>query len=111
MKIVQCIGIMALATALFAAGCATKPETEVHLATSGGGMYSSLDATAQVYSNPMSQAPLEDHPFRWVGYVMHPIGLAMDYFLNRPIHAAASTVPTASGYTSEDVLINSQRRK
>ena len=109
MKSVHVIGLVAL-VAVLTAGCATRPDEAVNL-SQGGGMYSALDATAQVYSNPMAQAPIEDHPFRWFAYLLHPIGVTMDYIFNRPIHATASTLPTVSGYTSEDALISSQRRK
>ena len=109
MKGIHVIGIAALA-AILAAGCAAKRGDEVNL-TQGRGMYSALDATAQVYSNPMAQAPVEDNPWRWAGYVVHPVGVALDYVLNRPFSALASTFPDIFGYTSEDALISSQRRK
>lgn len=109
MKGVQVIGLMAL-VALLAAGCAgMNKEGEVHL-SQGGGMYSALDATAQVYSNPKSQAAVEDNPWRWLGFAMHPVGVVLDYAINRPLYALASIFPTVFGYTSEDVLIDSQRR-
>ncbi len=104
------IGLVAL-VAMLAAGCAsTKEKEEVHLAQ-GGGMYASLDATAQVYSNPRSQAAVEDNPWRWLGIVMHPFGVMLDYTVNRPFYTLASMFPDTFGYTSEDVLIESQRRK
>ena len=106
------IGLVAL-VAMLAAGCASvsaKQEGEVHVAQ-GGGMYASLDATAQVYSNPRSQAAIEDNPWRWLGIVMHPFGVMLDYGINRPFYSLASSFPDTFGYTSEDVLIESQRRK
>ena len=109
MKGIHVIGIAALA-AILAAGCSAKHAEDVNLAQ-GRGMYSALDATAQVYSNPMAQAPVEDNPWRWAGYVAHPVGVALDYVLNRPFSALASTFPNVFGYTSEDALISSQRRK
>ena len=108
MKSVQVIGLVAL-VAILAAGCATRQD-EINL-TQGGGMYSALDATAQVYSNPMSQAPVEDNPWRWAGCALHPVGVLFDYAFNRPLYALTSMFPTVFGYTSEDVLVNSQRRK
>jgi hypothetical protein len=102
------IGLVAL-VAMLAAGCASAKE-ETHL-TQGGGMYSSLDATAQVYSNPRSQAAIEDNPWRWLGIVLHPFGVMLDYTINRPFYTLASTFPDTFGYTSEDVLIESQRRR
>ena len=108
MKNMQLIGLMALVIVL-AAGCATRQESQLRL-TQGGGMYSALDATAQVYSHPRSQAPVEDNPFRWLGFVLHPIGVGLDYAINRPLYALASVFPYVFGYTSEDVLVNSQRQ-
>ena len=110
MKNMQVIGLVAVVVML-AAGCATKQESEIKLRPTGGmGMYSALDATAQVYSNPKAQAPVEDSPFRWLGFVMHPIGVGLDYAINRPMYALASAFPYIFGYTSEDVLIDSQRQ-
>jgi hypothetical protein len=108
MKSVQLIGLVALAVIL-AAGCSTKRESEIKLAQ-GGGMYSALDATAQVYSNSRAQAPVDDNPWRYVGFALHPIGVAMDYAINRPIYALTSAFPYMFGYTSEDVLVSSQRQ-
>jgi hypothetical protein len=106
MKSVQVIGLVAL-VAILAAGCATG-ESEINL-TQGGGMYSALDATAQVYSNTRAQAPVDDNPWRWAGFAVHPLGVALDYLINRPIYAATSAFPYLFGYTSEDVLVSSQR--
>lgn len=107
MKSVQVIGLVAL-VAILAAGCATG-ENEINL-TQGGGMYSALDATAQVYSHPRSQAPVDDNPWRWVGFALHPVGVVFDYAINRPIYALTSAFPYLFGYTSEDVLVSSQRQ-
>jgi hypothetical protein len=107
MKSMPMIGLVALVVVL-AAGCAPRQESQVKL-TQGGGMYSALDATAQVYSNPRAQAPVDDDPWRWLGVAMHPVGVVLDYAINRPIYTLASMFPGLFGYTSEDVLIESQR--
>lgn len=109
MKSGQVIGLVAL-VAVLVTGCATKREEEIHL-TQVRGMYSALDATALVYSHPMAQAPVEDNPWRWLGFVLHPVGVLFDYAVNRPLYALGSSFPNALGYTSEDVLIDSQRRR
>jgi len=110
MKEWSLIGLVAL-VAMLAAGCAsTKAEGEV-LTERGGGMYGSLDATAQVYSAPVAQAPVEDNPWRWLGIVMHPFGVMLDFTVNRPFYTLASGFPDTFGYTSEDVLVSSQRRR
>jgi hypothetical protein len=107
MKSVQVIGLVALA-AILTAGCAAR-ENQITLAQ-GGGMYSALDATAQVYSNTRAQAPVDDNPWRWVGFALHPVGVVLDYAINRPIYALTSVFPYMFGYTSEDVLVSSQRQ-
>jgi len=106
MNSLKVLGLVAL-VAILTAGCATRQEN-LTLAQ-GGGMYSALDATAQVYSNTRAQAPVDDNPWRWAGFAVHPIGVALDYVLNRPVYALASIFPTLFGYTSEDVLVSSQR--
>jgi len=108
MKSMQLIGLVALVVIL-AAGCATKQEGDIKL-TQGGGMYSALDATAQVYSNTRAQAPVDDNPWRYAGFALHPVGVILDYAINRPIYALASVFPYMFGYTSEDVLVSSQRQ-
>jgi hypothetical protein len=109
MKSVQIMGLVALA-AILSAGCAARQETDIHLAQGGGGMYSALDATAQVYSHPRAQAPVEDNPWRWVGFALHPLGVGLDYAINRPIYALTSAFPYLFGYTSEDALVTSRRQ-
>lgn len=109
MKSMQLIGLAALVV-LLAAGCSGKREGGIKLAQ-GGGMYSALDATAQVYSNPRAQAPVEDTLWRWVGYALHPVGVFMDYAINRPFYALADSFPYLFGYTSEDEFVTSQFQK
>lgn len=107
MKNVQVIGLVALAVIL-TAGCAARHQDDLSMEGSSG-MYSALDATAQVYSNPRAQAPVEDNPWRWAGFLGHPIGVALDYAVNRPFYALASAFPYIFGYTSEDALVDSGR--
>lgn len=106
MKSMHIIGLAALVIVL-AAGCA-RQESQVRL-TQGGGMYSALDATAQVYSNPRAQAPVDDNVWRYAGFAVHPVGVVLDYAINRPLYTLASFFPGLFGYTSEDVLVESQR--
>jgi hypothetical protein len=110
MKSMQLVGLVALVVIL-AAGCSTQREGPGKLAQSGGGMYSALDATAQVYSNPRAQAPVEDNVWRYAAYALHPAGVVLDYAINRPIYWLASAFPYLFGYTDEDVLVDSQRQR
>jgi hypothetical protein len=108
MNSLKIIGLVAL-VAILTTGCSTNREGQITL-TQGGGMYSALDATAQVYSNTRAQAPVDDNPLRYVGFALHPVGVVLDYAINRPLYALASTFPYLFGYTSEDVLVSSQRQ-
>lgn len=72
-------------------------------------VYSSLDATALVYSDPNSASPTDDHALRWLGFVLHPVGLGVDYGFNRPARALASKSPGFFGYTAEDDQLDSER--
>ncbi len=72
-------------------------------------VYSSLDATALVYSDPNSASPADDHPLRWVGFVLHPVGVGVDYGFNRPARTLASKSPGLFGYTREDDQLDSER--
>jgi len=73
-------------------------------------IYSVMDATSLVYSDPQAAAPMNDEPRRWLGFLLHPVGLLVDYTVNRPLRGIASTAPYAFGYTSEDAMVDSQRR-
>jgi hypothetical protein len=41
---------------------------------------------------------------------LHPIGVGIDYGVNRPIYKLTSKMPYLFGYTSEDSMLDSQRR-
>jgi hypothetical protein len=42
-----------------------------------------------------------DHPLRYVGYVLHPFGIAIEYAILRPIHMLVSG-PTTSKVFGHD---------
>ncbi|MCP4906088.1 MAG: hypothetical protein GY910_14015 [bacterium] len=42
------------------------------------------------------------HPLRIVAYVLHPIGLALDYLLLRPAHWLVSQEPFKTAFGHED---------
>ena len=110
MKRMSMVAVMVLAVML-GAGCASHPDRDAMSARDAGGlgMYSPLDATAQIYTLPRTAAPVEDNVWRYLGFVLHPVGLALDYAINRPFYALASTFPTVFGYTSEDALVDARR--
>ncbi|MBI5411201.1 MAG: hypothetical protein HZA21_04325 [Nitrospirae bacterium] len=105
MKAIKLFGLVML-VAFLAAGCAGTREVQVGQQAT---MYSSMDATALVYSDPAAAAQLNDHPLRWVGFALNPLGVAADYAINRPFYALASTMPGLFGYTSEDAMLDAQR--
>lgn len=103
----------AVLTAVLAAGCTTTnqvgtaAENEYAPATS---IYNVLDSTAMVYSDPRAGSPINDNPIRWLGFLFHPLGHALDYAVNRPIYAFTSSFPYLFGYTAEDSMQDSLRR-
>ena len=106
------LGIILLATA---AGCAGNREQQ-GLADADGGytapasIYSVMDPTSLVYTDVSAGASPSDNPWRWTGFLLHPLGVAADYAVNRPFYTLTSKMPYLFGYTSEDAMIDGQRR-
>ncbi|MGZ8393373.1 MAG: hypothetical protein ACXWWJ_01270 [Nitrospira sp.] len=73
-------------------------------------IYSAMDSTSLVYSDPMAASQANDNPYRWLGFILHPVGQLVDYTVNRPLYAIARQAPYLFGYTAEDSMIDSQRR-
>ena len=100
-------------TAVLATGCSTthqqnaSAESEYAPPTS---IYNILDSTALVYSDPSAGSPVNDNPLRWLGFLLHPIGQALDYAVNRPLYMLSGSFPYATGYTAEDNMLDAQRR-
>jgi hypothetical protein len=72
-------------------------------------IYSVMDATSLVYTDPRAASPANDNPWRWPAFVLHPVGQFLDYVVNRPLYGIASIAPYLFGYTSEDAMVDSQR--
>lgn len=106
------LGIILLATA---AGCAGNREQQ-GLADADGGytapasIYSVMDPTSLVYSDVGAGSAANDNPWRWAGFLLHPVGHALDFGLNRPIYKLTGQIPYLFGYTAEDSMQDSQRR-
>jgi hypothetical protein len=105
----------AMMIVVLAAGCTTTRQQEAM--SSGEGeynpptsIYNILDSTALVYSDPAAGAAINDNPWRWVGFILHPIGQVCDYLVNRPLYSLANAFPSAFGYTAEDSMLDAQRR-
>ena len=106
------VGILLLATAV---GCAGNRQQQASADADGGyatpaSIYSVMDPTSLVYTDVAAGAAPSDNPWRWAGFLLHPVGVAIDYGLNRPIYTLPSQMPYLFGYTSEDSMQDSQRR-
>ena len=96
---------LAVVVALLLGGCAGQQVTYSQ-ATS---IYATMDSTSLVYTNPRAASPVNDHPLRWMAFLLNPVGVVMDYGVNRPVYFVASLFPGLFGYTSEDAMVVSQR--
>ncbi|HSA61175.1 MAG TPA: hypothetical protein VLE03_02965 [Nitrospiraceae bacterium] len=104
------IGIAMLA--MVAAGCGTTHQqtADDREYTPPTSIYNVLDSTTLVYSDPAAGSPINDNPWRWAGFIFHPVGQAFDYVINRPLYTLASWFPYLMGYTAEDNMVDAQRR-
>jgi hypothetical protein len=92
-------------------GCASHPTTETDIGyTAPASIYSVMDSTALVYTDVAAGSPLSDNPWRWLGFLLHPVGQVLDYGFNRPVYTVTGSMPYLFGYTSEDAMLDSQRR-
>lgn len=100
--------------AIVASSCSTTHEQTASVEdreyTAPTSIYNILDSTALVYSDPAAGSPVNDNPYRWLGFILHPVGQAFDYAINRPLYKLASAFPYIFGYTAEDVMVDAQRR-
>ena len=106
------VGILLLATAV---GCAGNRQQQALDDADGGysapaSIYSVMDPTSLVYTDVAAVAAPSVNPWRWTGFFLHPLGVAMDYAVNRPIYTLTSHMPYLFGYTTEDSMLDSQRR-
>jgi hypothetical protein len=106
------VGMLLLATA---AGCAGSHQPQTLTDAEGSyappaSIYSVMDPTSLIYTDVAAGAAPSDNPWRWSGFLLHPLGVAMDYGLNRPVYTLTSKMPYLFGYTSEDSMLDSQRR-
>ncbi|MDH4235957.1 MAG: hypothetical protein OEV17_01800 [Nitrospira sp.] len=97
---------------MVATGCATTGQqgADDKEYTPPLSIYNILDSTALVYSDPVAGSAINDHPLRWLGFLSHPLGHAVDYGVNRPMYTLGGSIPYLFGYTAEDSLLDSQRR-
>lgn len=110
------IRMIAVGILLFAGlvGCAGNRQHNVDADgdyVAPASIYSVMDSTALVYTDVAAGSPLSDNPWRWLGFLLHPVGQALDYGVNRPLYSLTSHMPYLFGYTSEDAMLDSQRRR
>jgi hypothetical protein len=106
------MGILLLATAVGCAGNSqhqASNDADKHYVPPAS-IYSVMDSTSLVYTDVAAGAATSDNPWRWAGFLLHPVGVAFDYGLNRPIYKLPSQMPYLFGYTSADSMLESQRR-
>ena len=106
------MGILILVTAV---GCAENRQQQTSDDADGNYMppasiYSVMDPTSLVYTDVRAGSAANDNPWRWAGFFLHPLGVAMDYGVNRSIYTLSSKMPYVFGYTAEDSMLDSQRR-
>ena len=106
------MGILLLASA---AGCAGNSQQLESVDANRSyappaSIYSVMDSTSLVYTDVAAGAAASDNPWRWAGFFLHPLGVALDYGVNRPIYTLASQMPYLFGYTAADSMLDSQRR-
>jgi len=97
-------------------GCASNRQDQATVDLGDGdyhppaSIYSVMDSTALVYTSPVAGSPINDNVWRWAGFILHPIGVALDYGFNRPLYKLSSSMPYLFGYNSEDAMLDSQRQ-
>jgi len=89
--------LLALCIPLLTLGCANSPSQKTPLTYTGD-----VDQEIELVGQVMSSGTFHDHTLRLLGYVLHPMGVLLDYALIRSAHLAASQAPTVFGYTVED---------
>jgi hypothetical protein len=106
------VGVLLLATAVGCAGNNQQqalPDGEKNY-TAPASIYTVMDPTSLVYTDVAAGAAASDNPWRWAGILLHPLGVGLDHGMNRPIYTLSSKMPYLFGYTSEDSMLDSQRR-
>lgn len=97
-------------------GCAGNRQEQASVDLGDGdyrapaSIYSVMDSTALVYTNPIAGSPVNDNVWRWTGFILHPIGMALDYGFNRPLYKLVGSMSYLFGYTSEDAMLDNQRQ-
>lgn len=81
-------------------GCAGKQKS---------GDFQPINTTHRV--DAPATAASYGHPFRLVAFVLHPVGVLLDYVIVRPIYYVGSLAPSLFGYTAEDEAAFEKQRE
>ena len=103
------VGLVVIASLVGCAGHQQAADSDIGYVAPAS-IYSVMDSTALVYTDVAAGSPLNDNPWRWLGFVLHPVGQALDYGFNRPMYSLTGSMPYLFGYTCEDAMLDSQRR-
>jgi hypothetical protein len=88
--------VVLLLAALVAVGCSAA-----QLKSQKDGAWSIFPRALPDTYEPLPSA--YGHPFRAPAYVLHPVGVVLDWVLVRPFYLLASLAPEWFGLTTEDV--------
>ncbi len=89
-----------LLISILSSGCAAKQKSDdFHPVTD--------ERRADASANAASYG----HPFRLVAFVLHPVGVLLDYVIVRPIYYVTSLAPSFFGYTAEDEAAFEKQRE
>ncbi|MBI2467540.1 MAG: hypothetical protein HYV62_06950 [Candidatus Rokubacteria bacterium] len=91
----RAVGVLLLAV-LVAAGCATPAELKSRKDNAWSDAPYALPDTHR--PNPNAYG----HPFRLLGFALHPVGVALDYALVRPFYLLGGLAPEWFGLTVDD---------
>lgn len=89
-----------LLISILSTGCAGKQKS--------GDSYP-VEATQRAEAS--ANAASYGHPFRLVAFVLHPVGVLLDYVIVRPIYYVTSLAPSLFGYTAEDEAAFEKQRE
>ena len=93
------LGLLLIAGLVGCAGHQQTTEGDIGYVAPAS-IYSVMDSTALVYTDVAAGSP----------FLLHPVGQALDYGFNRPVYSVTGSMPYLFGYTSEDAMLDSQRR-
>ena len=111
MKIRACAtGILLLTMVVGCAGNRQQTMDSEGNYVAPASIYSVMDSTSLVYTDVAAGSPLNDNPWRWLGFLLHPVGQVLDYGFNRPVYSLTGKMPYLFGYTSEDAMLDSTRQ-